>query len=75
MPADDRRIAARARLAARYGAGLTDAELAAAAISHVTNAVTARGALEEDAAYEEVERETVRMRRERRERGRVTAGS
>lgn len=66
MARKDRREAARARLAARFGRGRDDAELVGEALSAVSSAVTARGALSEEDAYAEVQGESERMRSERR---------
>jgi hypothetical protein len=63
-----RRADALRRLSARYGVKGDDATLAGAALDAVYGKVRERGGgLSEDAAFAEVEAETERIRRERRE--------
>lgn len=66
MSRQNRRADALRRLSARYGKN-DDAALAGAALDAVYSEVRERGELSEDAAFEEVEAETERIRRERRQ--------
>lgn len=67
MSRRDRRANALKRLSARYGVKGDDATLAGAALEAVYGKVQERGELPEDTAFAEVEAETERIRRERRQ--------
>lgn len=67
MSRQNRRADALRRLSARYGKKSDDAALAGAALDAVYSKVRGRGELPEDTAFEEVEAETDRIRRERRQ--------
>ncbi|MET9200175.1 hypothetical protein [Gordonia sp. NPDC003585] len=67
MSRRDRRADALKRLSARYGVKGDDAALAGAVLDAVYGKVRERGELPEDTAFGEVEAETERIRRERRQ--------
>lgn len=67
MSRRDRRAEALKRLSTRYGVKGDDATLAGAALDAVYGKVRERGELNEDTAFGEVEAETERIRRERRQ--------
>ncbi|SDH75594.1 hypothetical protein SAMN05444695_103124 [Rhodococcus triatomae] len=67
MSRQNRRADALRRLSARYGVEGDDAALVGAALAAVHRNVSERGELSEDAAFTEVEAETERIRRERRQ--------